>query len=373
MNQFQHYVPQFLLRHFASNKKNLLWVFPIKDGEWLKQQQPVKKSCGSFNLYDTYDGISTMNKVGSLEDHLSKLEGKASRVLRKIFKKRKLNEQERTDFSFFLGFLKCRTPKSLNSVEHLLQHSIGQVHDCMFENDIDGIASKRNEIVGNLIKEGKTSEAQTLKELTSSSNLEINILNNQILDLAFTTSLDLSKILYHMQWEILETSTNSPFLISDNPVVFFNPRNLPHRLYSQGILASEEATSYVPISSQFCLKLSWGNRDFVLTMLHEKEKDYKKVVQHLQAMETKIHPEEVKEYFKESFRDFYRRKESTNIEDSFRTIDSEELAMINKLTIENSDERLFSSTKIDINLSDCKIRKFRVQQFGNLSIFGEGI
>ncbi|PNP46951.1 hypothetical protein TGAMA5MH_01904 [Trichoderma gamsii] len=86
--QYQHYIPRFILKHFAFTenlgsshefiKDDLLHVLELPNEEF--HLADVSKTCGEYNLYDLPNSVEPRN----IEQLFSKLESKSSQIFGKI-------------------------------------------------------------------------------------------------------------------------------------------------------------------------------------------------------------------------------------------------------------------------------------------------
>jgi hypothetical protein len=103
VRQNQHYVPKLLLRNFASNLpakrgKERIYVF---DREKKCSFNPnIKNIAAEFGYYD----LELPDGKVSFEDHLSKLETRATDVIEKIKKERSLARLDQDDWAWFAIF-----------------------------------------------------------------------------------------------------------------------------------------------------------------------------------------------------------------------------------------------------------------------------
>ena len=207
----QHYLPQFYLKKFSYNKNDkMIGVFNLNNNFYY-QKAPLKNQ-GSKNFFYGKDGI--------IENELSKIEGKYSQILNKVLLEVKIPNIT-NDYNQLLDFLiitKLRNP--------LFIENIKDSQNFMF----DG-ATKQ------VPNDNEDRHIKTIKSLL------------KLIPFIIDTCADLeAKLLYN--------STNTPFIISDNPLISYNQflekKNIPYWKSAYGSLGYQ---SFFPISPTICILL----------------------------------------------------------------------------------------------------------------------
>ncbi|KAH6880829.1 hypothetical protein B0T10DRAFT_495276 [Thelonectria olida] len=125
--QYQHYIPQFILRNFSHPYKpskgrggmrkgdKVLNVVDLTSDETQLREEPVSRWFGQVNMYD--DAASAIKSQKNLEEELSKLESLTAGILQKVKKAHEkgepgiyLNRSERNRLRKFLFIMKYRGP-----------------------------------------------------------------------------------------------------------------------------------------------------------------------------------------------------------------------------------------------------------------------
>lgn len=179
----QHYVPKFYLRNFSLHGKGRqIRLYNIANTKFVPAA-PLRHE-GSSNFYYGRDGI--------IEDALSKLEGRQSKVVRHILNNGDRIKYGSTDFTELLGFV--ITTESRNPVKKKM---------------LDDAHNKMNEYFKKLDWAPESDMAGGLPPIDSvrSALNQINRLIDHCKDL---------------HYKIIINKTKVPFITSDNPVVRYN-------------------------------------------------------------------------------------------------------------------------------------------------------
>jgi len=101
----QHFVPQFLLRNFASKDNKFIWSYDkvaFQKGWKYINERSIKSSASEKFLYDVVENT----KEGSYEYKLAKVENVVAPIINKLIVHRDLNkllENERNSLAHFLA------------------------------------------------------------------------------------------------------------------------------------------------------------------------------------------------------------------------------------------------------------------------------
>jgi hypothetical protein len=182
----QHYVPQFLLRHF-SNDGNLIWCY---DRKWkTSSERSISKVASEDYFYDPSPG----RKDGSFEYLLARIESDTAPVILKIIQSKSLqiiSLKEREIVAFFIALQLSRSKSFLNNAERFHKDFFNPVKE-----------------FADAMKVNIEAE-QTPKELWFAS---------------FSSVPDFSTILLKKIWFLIES--DKAFFSSDNPIVLQNSYN----------------------------------------------------------------------------------------------------------------------------------------------------
>jgi hypothetical protein len=243
----QHYVPQFILREFAFDKK-YLWVFDKKDSRVFKTVA-TSVACES-NFYD----ISINGDNVSLEGTLSKLESDTCEVTRRIIREetvQNLSPRDRKLLCHFLGIQFARTKQ---------RRLIHQDWMAKLEEGVRLLGLNPGKIaVGD----------QETKELTVVTLLRL--------------AEDLAPLFWNKKWFLCKTTKKHPFYISDNPITLQNAVKSGPFKGSIG-LGTEGVEIHFPLNKTLSLTMSCPDRAHEIVNYYEKCRSVPILYQNLAAL-----------------------------------------------------------------------------------------
>jgi hypothetical protein len=198
----QHYVPQFLLRNFGNGKKDQVWVYDkVTDRSFPTN---AKNIASESRFYDfELDGTAI-----TLEPMLSKLEGNAKPIIKKILEADSLvplTDEEKAMLSAFLSIQHTRTRtfrEQWNDFPRMLREHL----------------ASRGEIVAN-----GSQAANLIRDLTENeSKAETGRFMMQ-------APQEFASHFLAKQWLLAATTRKHPFLVSDNPLTLQNMNDMSPR------------------------------------------------------------------------------------------------------------------------------------------------
>jgi len=217
----QHYVPQFLLRHFAAAKKKQIYVY---DKLHEKTFKTAVQNIGAENAF--YECEHNGEKI-SVDSKLEGLETLVAPIIKRIIKKESLgplNNRDKSIISLFcaIQMLRVKAPRE----------SMSEINNTLKE-FIERAGRKIDEVEG-----FKFMDNETIKKSCIGSIL---------------AGRELAPYFYDKIWLLLKAPPKSPFYISDNPISLFNSVERPGRgnlgLKVKGIEVQ------LPISKNLCLSM----------------------------------------------------------------------------------------------------------------------
>lgn len=213
-NKRQHFVPKYVLRYFsadASAKRINLFHIPSKK---FIRGASLREQCYQDYFYG--DDIE-------FEKNLSVIEGGQADLLRHLIQSKEVSGRKLAEIPLFLAMQYGRTLRSAED-----------------QND-------RFEAMAKLCLSGSVDEGAL-------RSVRIRIKDSSIISIA--NAIEASRLLYDLQQVIIENKTNTPFVISDHPVVITNwfcRRRFPQN-HGTG-LAAAGLQIFMPISPKFSLML----------------------------------------------------------------------------------------------------------------------
>jgi hypothetical protein len=238
-----HYVPQFLLRHFATGSRKNPKIWTLDKSTKVIRWQSVRDVAHENAFYEQ------QNQNGSsveLEHLMEKLDGIGSRIIRQVIESGSLalSVEDRIWFSYVVACQMSRTP--------------------MIRKDIDNL---RAMIIN---KWGPSARAEGSTRAVGELGPEDS--KGSALRLLAMDTPEFAKILQGKSWFLAEAPPDSPFIIGDNPVTRHNMLQRPGRgnlgLNNKGI------ELYLPLSPRYSLHLVCPVLTEILCSDHANETSY---------------------------------------------------------------------------------------------------
>lgn len=255
---WHHYIPRMYLRAWLDPKEvaagqHVLWVY--KQG--LKPKRKGTKAVGAETAFYVSEVPGAENKT---EAAIAQIENVATKHLQKLRDGNiNLTDQERAEFSTFLGITKFRTKyarEMMNSTAiEILRQGFGKT---LREGKVPEIVAKMEEERGNKfdvsiekVEEMAAKIADGTTQLTQESK-GWSIKN------AFERGQKLGDTLWQLPWGLLEAPDNEAFITSDNPLHIADP---PAKASGPKGFRNTTAMQFVfPISPRFLLMGDFINR-----------------------------------------------------------------------------------------------------------------
>ena len=219
MASVHHYVPRFLLRNFCFGERSRLWAYDKHTGKSF--QTNVQNIAGERNFYQIRIG----DDVVSLEGELSELESEAAVLIGRIILERNLGWLSEENRALLARFVVVQMNRGPHTRERFI--SLDQ-----------GLRKMLSERFG-LGTEGHppmTTEGAKQAALT-----------------ALADSDKYAEHILNKTWLLFETSAETPFYTSDNPVTLQNQDKSRGPMRGNLGLAVRGIEIYLPISSTLTL------------------------------------------------------------------------------------------------------------------------
>ena len=245
--KLQHYVPQFLLRHFANGRKRQLHVFDKRDGRTFVAS--VKSVAAERGFYDVPDDVAQraferarqdgvdLGPLGelvlSLEPTLCRIETEAANVIGRIVREESLKAVEPRDraiLALFATLQFLRSPGQRDLFEQLrveLRTRVGPL-----------VRAKHEDPEVEFERLG-------LGRMTRSTKAQMHLLH-------IGQAYEYLPYFFDKAWFLFKAAAGDSFYIGDNPVTLWNhgPRGPGFYGFGLGTPRSEIA---LPISARLCL------------------------------------------------------------------------------------------------------------------------
>ncbi len=217
----QHYVPQFILKHFTDGKKPQVWVYDKSEGR--KFRSNVSNVAAESGFYDfEFKGAEL-----SLEPALSSLESDASRVIKQIIKQESLADFSREEKALLSSFI------AVQFVRTKQNRMMSKAVVCDLEERIRQMGF----------------EPERIKGFAKFNEQEEKMLSVMCVQRA-------NEYVPHFMekdWVLLKGSKRNPLLISDNPITLQNHNDFSP--YGNIGLSVKGIQIHFPISKELSLGL----------------------------------------------------------------------------------------------------------------------
>lgn len=263
----QHYIPVMYLKEFTDySSRNQVLTTPYlhvfeknSTNPFIPYKKSPKRIAYKINYYSLNDSEEKSRVF--IEDVLSELEDKTTRILKRIINQPYsiyLTTTERFLLSQFIAVMDIRVPSHKENIKGFIE----DIHKRI----IDIIAVDRERLKGQLIQAGEAKgeklfeteeDIDRMLEFLRSDRYEIVARNEYVNSLAFGSSGEVvTEALMNMSWEFYIAPGNLYFVTSDNPVVLFDKKHNSN-FWSIGYKSSPSVEVTFPISPKICLHTTW--------------------------------------------------------------------------------------------------------------------
>lgn len=226
----QHFVPQFYLREFCVNKKQILEYDLHNNG--IVHTKTISTSCSIDNFYEYKDSEGRIVRVNEIEKIFGLLETRVSHtfksIKRKAFIKNNklsccfLTTNEKENLVLFIATMAFRNPELINEVIKELNDLNGCPEELKPEFKSMSQYEKKNLALSLALPFGKIEESQAWKDFLSA--------------------------LCNMSFMIVAVQDKDVFITSDKPVMVYPKKD--------SMSLADVDTVILPLSPRICLYLS---------------------------------------------------------------------------------------------------------------------
>lgn len=238
-----HYLPQFYLDGFASHRN--LWLFDRERNEF-RRQTPVNTAVERDYYAFLTEDQQTRNDI---EDLFSRIEGETRPIIDKLVEKSWITSDDRVMLSFFVGFLKLRTP--------VFEKTFNEISEEMIKFTVQRIVTSPERAQAILDEQGAGKEsrvtADEFYEFVQKDQFGINFHRNDSLRAILDVGLQVGVALSRLDWVVGHCSSDTSFVTSDNPVILVESSRSPREL-GIGILTPGVGKA-VPLNQSTCLMM----------------------------------------------------------------------------------------------------------------------
>ena len=236
-----HYVPQWVLRHWSSDRSRRLWVAKRVRGKWDIRQRSIKRSFSHDGLYDSYPPFPDSSPTDVVESRLSRIESRVAVVWRRLhrtFDRRTplLSSDDEGLLKLYIWLQNIRTPSSFERVRADI--SYGQP-------EIDRIVARVEEAGGRVTEaERRTIEDGSMLKDSLQSALATSVVRQDVRTLSWRILMEQRRLV------VGRAVNNVRFVITDHPVLRCN--SMPG---TDMTLANPHVQFWTPLSPKYALGL----------------------------------------------------------------------------------------------------------------------
>lgn len=234
----QHFLPQYFFKYFSSNKKTINLILR-KTGKIIKNAS-IKGQCSKNNFYGEE----------KIENLFSKIEGDHSRILRRVLALKSF--QDFKDYKNDYNQSIQNDIKINPDILTLFQIVLFQRSRTEYE------AKKINESFAKMYKEIFFAHLEAKKEvelLQYKETLNISMTETATVLMLVKLAIESTPAILDMGIYILKNKTDTEFIFSDSPVVFYNKAYKGIKGHGVLGLQSPGLLVFFPISPDTCLLL----------------------------------------------------------------------------------------------------------------------
>lgn len=253
-----HYIPQFYLEKFTDITDDdtptpYVWVFERgKKTPYRRAPRNIARKKGFYDVKDFNGEI-----ISVVEDFLSDLEGKSSKVLNKVLNKQLITSDERKIFALFVVVMRNRVPHFRNFVNEVIKDLTKKFLELSAAQPgyLEKWVLEKEQKTGTKVDINVNELRKSILSDDFPYEISVNpgFLIRVMLDTLF--DVELRQILSEMSWSFLFAPQNCYFVTSDNPVVVIDPEN---RKEGAGYKNSSTVQLTFPLSSNMCFMATWS-------------------------------------------------------------------------------------------------------------------
>ena len=243
LSRRHHYLPQMYLRGFA-DEADFVWVFDRHENSYLHQHVIVTAVKKDFYTIVGSDGRKT-DAVETLMANM--VEGPMKRIIERLNKKNLTWEgEDRAILALFVALLRTRNlafDKDQNEITEQFQRWWAKA------------THSSPEAVEESVREYQEKTGQDMTDVSAQEIFEMirddqYVLHNprqNNIKMMMSLSLEVAKVLFRLNWEILAAPKEMSFVTCDNPFTVVPPPSFDDSLEGYGIM-TPGASTVVPLS-----------------------------------------------------------------------------------------------------------------------------
>ena len=248
-----HYIPKFYLEGFLSplKRKPTLYLYEKGNSE-IRRASP--EDAAVIKGYYSIDSPQSNIDENIVENILSLVESYSAPVIRKIKNKEELNNDDRENFSVFLGYMLTRVPQHRKMTEDLSAKAAKSLLMAQASHK-EGFEVLLKQYEKDTGKKINYPVEKLRRFLMDASKYDFKAHPNISLTLMHT-AIELAPIFIEMNWSFWGATDESKYITSDNPLYYFD-RTAPS--HEGAGLINKNIELYFPVSRDIMFVGSWHN------------------------------------------------------------------------------------------------------------------
>jgi hypothetical protein len=232
------------LKGFCENGS--FWVYDRYKSEF-RLQTPINTTLEK-DYYSFRKSDGSLDSI--LEDYLSNIEGKSSKIIEKVDKHENLNSKDKKILTQFISLMMFRVPEYKKKQRELRKVILNAIGD-------DVVPITKEELINmkGVSPENERIPAfelvQEIKKIEESSDLS----QNEYIKSIIPNAEMVSNYFLQMSWVIIESPQNSGFITTDSPLQTIPPPGYKSNEYTGYGIATEGVTNIFPLSRNKCLAM----------------------------------------------------------------------------------------------------------------------
>lgn len=253
-----HYIPRFYLSGFVDPRilrrenRETLWVY--EQSQVPRASSPAKEA-RRRDFYSYGEGLARNTTV---EGWLSILEENVAPIIRSLRQtERNITESERELLALFVGITRVRTPAQRRLAENRINPFVNKIfkeaaadsstfpafiaqnYDPAYMENFDPADTLQVEALRQSILDGRLEQASSGTDFELSSMIEVG--------------RKIGELLFEMNWQVLRTDDQEPFLTSDDPVVNFTMDERRNKLFLRQGETQPGVKVFFPLCREICV------------------------------------------------------------------------------------------------------------------------
>lgn len=208
----QHYVPQVYLNYFT-DENGYLNIYDREKEEY-RRQTPANAGYSKHFYTVEVNGEKDYTIEKLLATHVDNL---YKPVMEKIKNKEVLTKDDKENLAIFVAFQHLRTPAQRKNYNAMFDDFYKQTTKIIF-----GMKKSHGQL-GELTEQ----EANMIEETLEKENYEVQVPKEHSLEFMLKFSEEMSRMLSNHNFVILEASSKSEFITSDNPYCMVKDKESP--------------------------------------------------------------------------------------------------------------------------------------------------